>query len=1162
MSKGLKSVYKKITILPRVSKIDIETFLEQEQSKIYQSIKEALYIYTNIKFQISLQVKMLKYNSKENTYASIYPFFTSKIVPIFSSYNIKTKFKECAQHITKQYDSFISLGSGWSLDNIRKLDVMLYKYKPLQGGNSRKRSVFPPKLQHKHCVYYIPCSDNLCFLYALIAAVYKEKYGGRLTYSEYKHHLHEFNTQGISFPMSINNINAFEQLNAISINVYGYNDGPNIIYVTSESYSKQVDLLLYKDHYYPITNFSGFMCQHQRKNQRRSYYCRYCLSRFLKPDKLKDHHEFCLKKEQKVSLPEKGSTVKFRNFRRQIFAYFVLYLDLETMQVPTTSRRENTKKQQHIYTHQPISYGLKRVCCVNSEFNSDLKVYTGVDCMEKLISELLLQQQEINFLLYNINYKRSACPSVETFIKNTTHCQICKTKFSSDNPKYIDHIHIKPPICDNDVRKTNIRYISCNRCNLTYLSTNRKIYVCCHNGMGYDFKFIMKAFHRFTSKKIANLIPKSIEKYLTFGYENLVFVDTFQFLNSSLSFLVNILKCSEGVSAFKQTLNYYKCPTLFDKVTKKSVFPYEYLTDVSVLDLSSLPSRKHFFSSLKDTTISIDEYKHAQTMWRELKCENIRDYLEQYLALDVLLLADVFENFRLWGMNTYGLDSVQYLTFASYTMDCMYKWTGIELELITDIEQYTMLEQGLRGGITGVSCRYAKANNPDMNDYTPALPKSYLQFYDANSLYAYCLTKKLPFARFRFIPPTKETLKEILATPHNSKYGYILQVDLEYDKALHDTHQDYPLAPEKKSIKYNDLSDYAKYVYNKHRCDCTIGSEKLMCTLENKAKYVLHCDLLRLYVKLGMKVTRVHKILSFEQSQWMKSYVDYNVEQRKNATNEFHSQLFKLSVNSLFGKTLQNPRRYRNIRIEKCAKSVEKLISRSIFAGLTVFEKDFLAVECTQSQIVMDKPLYVGFTVLDYSKAIMYSFYHVFLKKYFTTDFKVRLLYTDTDSFLLHLENKNTEVDLFRKLKQLSQYFDFSNLPPSHELYSNINQKCPGFFKLEYGEKNIREFVGLRSKLYSVLFEDHQPVVKSKGIPNQGLQNIRHCDYLCCLASTSILHSEFVKFVSKQHKIKTTKTSKICLSAFEDKRYLLADGINSLPYGHYKIRLSKRKLLD
>ena len=196
-------------------------------------------------------------------------------------------------------------------------------------------------------------------------------------------------------------------------------------------------------------------------------------------------------------------------------------------------------------------------------------------------------------------------------------------------------------------------------------------------------------------------------------------------------------------------------------------------------------------------------------------------------------------------------------------------------------------------------------------------------------------------------------------------------MDLEYPKELHESHNAYPLAPERLVVQKEWMSDYQKGLRNNG-----IEVEKLVPNLMDKSKYVVHYRNLQLYLSLGMKLTKIHRILEFKQSSWMEPYIRMNTELRKKATNDFEKDLYKLMNNSVFGKTMENLRKRVDIKLIRSHEEqrLRKLIASPAFAGSTIFDNDLTAIEVHGSKLVLNKPFYVGMSVLDLPKHLMYDF--------------------------------------------------------------------------------------------------------------------------------------------------------------------------------------------
>ena len=235
----------------------------------------------------------------------------------------------------------------------------------------------------------------------------------------------------------------------------------------------------------------------------------------------------------------------------------------------------------------------------------------------------------------------------------------------------------------------------------------------------------------------------------------------------------------------------YPNPTQRKLLTKKGVYPYDYMNSMEKFDETSLPDERCFYNRLNDKAISKKEHEHAEAVWATLNCTTMKDYHNHYLKSDVLLLTDIFENFRKMCLKTFKLEPLHYYSLPGLSWDAMLKYTEVELDLITDIDMYQMVEKGMRGGVSQISHRYAESNYPTMKTFDQNKPTKVLTYQDANSLYSWAMSQPLPTKNFKWIDPI-----DVLSVPDDFRFGYILEVDLEYPKELHDNHNDYPLAPE------------------------------------------------------------------------------------------------------------------------------------------------------------------------------------------------------------------------------------------------------------------------------------------------------------------------------------------------------------------------------
>ena len=524
------------------------------------------------------------------------------------------------------------------------------------------------------------------------------------------------------------------------------------------------------------------------------------------------------------------------------------------------------------------------------------------------------------------------------------------------------------------------------------------------------------------------------------------------------------------------------------------------------------------------------------------------DYHNYYLASDVLLLADVFENFRKTCLEYYKLDPCHYFTSPGLSWDAMLKMTDIKLELMTNIDMFQFIEKGLRGGISYIANRYGKANNKYMNEYDEKAPSKYIMYLDANNLYGWAMSQYLPTGGFRWMTQKQIDKINLAVYKEDNKKGFIAEVDLEYPKELHDLHNDYPLAPEKVRVSKDMLSEYCKNIADKY-CISTGLVSKLIPTLGKKEKYVLHYRNLQLYMDLGLKISKVHRVLEFNQSPWLKQYIDFNTEKRKNAKNAFEKDFFKLMNNSVFGKTMENIRKRVDVRLVTDEKKLSKLTSKPTFVSCKIFNENLVAVHKIKETLTLNRPAYVGMCILDLSKTLMYDFHYNYIKEKYGD--KAKLLFTDTDSLTYEIEAEDVYQDFWNDKDK----FDNSDYPEYSLYFNKVNKKVIGKFKDEAAGVPICEFIGLKSKMYSYMKDNHNGGKTAKGIKKNVIKNnITHDNYRDTLSNSEQMHHKMKTIRSENHQLSSYEINKVSLSCFDDKRYILEDGKTSLAYGHKNIK--------
>ena len=261
--------------------------------------------------------------------------------------------------------------------------------------------------------------------------------------------------------------------------------------------------------------------------------------------------------------------------------------------------------------------------------------------------------------------------------------------------------------CDVAGKFRGAAHFSCN----ANLKLSKKVPVIFHNLRGYESHLIIKEIGKCDVK--VSVIPNGLEKYMAFTVnKNLVFIDSKQFMNSSLDSLVKILSDNDF-----EYLSEEFSGELLELVKEKGVYPYEYIDSFKNISENKLPDISKFFSSLKDECVSEKDYQRANNVWNAFKMKAIGDYHDVYLKTDVLLLADMFEKFIKTCLHYYGLDPYHYFSSPGLSWDVMLKMTGVELELISDVDMYLFIEKGMRSGISYITQKHSEANNKYIENY-------------------------------------------------------------------------------------------------------------------------------------------------------------------------------------------------------------------------------------------------------------------------------------------------------------------------------------------------------------------------------------------------------------------------------------------------------------
>ena len=613
------------------------------------------------------------------------------------------------ERILERTATFQSMGSGWRLYSIIKLELHTARYNPLRGETWIP---LPKELANKKAIINMQNKDNKCFLWCVLRALNPKGNHPERVDKELKEKENTLNMDRIKYPVSLKDINKFENQNpTISITVYGYEEKEVRPLRNNNNMDREhkIKLMLIEKngvkHYAWVKNTSRLLSSQVSKHNGKKYFCDRCLNPFWCEQSLNKHLEYCSNHEAvKIEMPKKGDKLKFENYYKGERLPFIIYADTESLIKPIQTceadpEKSYTKKYQK---HEPISFSYYIKCFDDNVFSQKPRNYTGLDAMQKFVEWL---EEDIK-IIANIPAKKMIFGEKEKEqYEKETKCWICKGKFKNDDKKVRDHCHFTG----------RYRGAAHNSCNLKYRKPNFTPVVF-HNLSGYDAHLFIKNLG-FTAGNI-DCIPNNEERYISLTknievgsymnskgenkpkYHKIRFIDSFKFMAESLDDLVKNLP----EDAFNNLKKYYTGDKL-SLVKRKGVYPYDYMNSLERFKENKLPPKESFYSKLDNEGISDKDYAHAQKVWRVFKMEHFQDYHNLYNETDVLLLADVFENFRDICMKNYKLDPAHYYTAPSLSWDACLKMCDVKLELLSDIDMLLMVEKGIRGGVSMISNR-------------------------------------------------------------------------------------------------------------------------------------------------------------------------------------------------------------------------------------------------------------------------------------------------------------------------------------------------------------------------------------------------------------------------------------------------------------------------
>ena len=957
------------------------------------------------------------------------------------------------------------------------------------------------------------------------------------------------------------------------------------------------------------------------------------------PDKLTDSDRYVLVDDSNEKY-EPDTKVKFKDTKHMMIHPVMMTFDFETALKPT---------KEGITLHNPLMcsvYVHSTIPAVKSEyrvFYADSLTYKDFIPMIKYMKSIAYTTIKHVKSVELINL--DTISNLDEYPENKERCPFCKNEYNDDNRKVRHHAHYTGYYHNgSEMRYYNAGDIicnCCNNCNLQLEFSAMRIPVYAHNSSGYDNTLLIHILSECHEE--LNIIPTAMDHYMQIQTKQLVFKDSKKLISGSLRSLVQTFlggdksKYNATISSVKHWCKSYGIEfkdEYIDLLLQKEPMFYNLVDSFESLSTPTIPKLEDIYNELTSDLMSVEDYDHMKKLWTTFEIKNWKMYYELYNILDATLLSDVLIQFRTSCINHFCVDPANYMTcpqmtyslflksisdfhsdvklselannwatymikthnneglthdeLVKYYFDSMQDFLTYGLNLLrkSQIETFVKMMKSLRGGITQIRTRYCDVTSQSK---TQSKTQTKIEYMDLNNLYPGSMHRPFPY----YVEHPDEYLnihdpnEWILEQSSFQPTGYFIECDIECPAELHNKFNDLPFFPEKNyGLQSQFIKDFATQwnVTNKET-----KTQKLVCTLFNKSHYFCHYLMLRLGVQQGYRITKIHKITPFKQAPFMYEYVSDLAHRRALAKTDVEKQLFKLLGNSLYGKCLYLGLNKMHVNVCTTYEQSQKIANNHSLDSIQDFElydKNLAICKLRNPSRNITSPIFVGFTVLELSKYIVYDYYYNVLKPNFDS---VQLLGQDTDSLIVKLTS--TDNDL--RILKLADYMDFSEIDLESpfgkrminyceennldlKTFMNNNKKVPGnIMKLEHQGWTIERFIGLRPKLY-ILIDNHNTIHKaSKGVPKNALTTTGEKfkldieKYYHCLFPDSSEQAQqigvFRHIVNQKLSLKTMSQEKCMMNCLDNKVYICNDNITTYAWGHQSIPQSENdqfKLLN
>ncbi len=1117
------------------------------------------------------------------------------------------------------------------------------------------------------------------------------------------------NFEGLTFPVQIKDLDAFEELNDIGIYAYEWHDTHAALIRRPAVVRDVVDeavVLLHEGHWIIVSNIRVFLAGPRQIHQHICYRCGEVF--WHSEDKLNKHLQIgkCLTDvSQNIEsigyrLPkEKNSLMKFSKFEQQLMQPITCYADFETYQQSTEAEPEPQNDGEE--EQRPKGLGKNANICSKNKGVASWGYYVRSD-VPAIPSGAKMQRTDAVAFLKDIvdvgmRYKALAespvpliwTAELEEEFRAACSCYLCGKAAEHGPAPPRDAPFKRVLVRDHDHFTGRYRGAACQFCN-SKAKTPKHIVVFFHNLEKYDGHEIVLAIAKLRGQAVeqaiaeANfeddadmgemeepdgepicgdddfalwapydklpfkIIANTKENYMQILFGPVVFRDSFRFNATSMDEWIKSQR-RDGASLAESfpilssshpfiTRSSEDREVVLNQLLQKVPMAYSSIDSPEYFELPAVLNREAYNDDLRNVDCSEERYELVKKAVEFFSLRDQGEYHDLYLYTDFLALADCMESMRRRWFRRFGLDMVHNVTMPSASFQAMFKMTDAKVKLVTDNcggKRYMdLINKNIRGGLSCIFQPYAKANNwtvvpgilperlsqhkqlhhdvrnrhvlasmtPESinellpsdyrqwiveNGFDPAEETSWIAYVDANSLYPTVMSQNLPVSNYQelelapCIADRLEFLNALVKTYRpDGRTGYHIEATYHVPEHLHDYFDLAPIA--KRKVRFDELSPHQRDVI-KMSAPSRLEGVKLFPFLGEIRECLHTIDMLQYLMELGVVVTDVHSIWTFQQTPWLRNYIKSLAQSRAQTDNGVEKQLIKIVMNSLYGKFCQDKLKQRQWVPFTSVEAYEKAAARCGDYDI-VMREPFLGLVSPKKRVgpILDTPRPAAFHILENSKLVMFKGHYKFFRQRFGDRCCLHL--TDTDSFIYKIKCRCLLYELMQGSKY-GIFFDLLDsvsstemmmdiLRTSSEEYTDIRQAAEiemaelraihgklGAFKLESKKGSYKEFVGLAAKLYSllkILFDgETETESKGKAVPTYLLKNdvITHEHYLNILHLPWLADStvSFKRFQSFQHVITKIEHARKLLTAVQDKTYQI-DALTSRPLGHWRNR--------